>query len=262
MNKLIEPKTTSLISLEELYQGVYLAWFDCERISKMVLPGQFVMLTCDEYPLRRPFAVHQVNEARDRFAILFSVVGKGTLWFSQQKAGTRFNVLGPLGNSFSFINDSQNILLVAGGLGIAPLYFVAQAARQAGKSVTLLQGASSVSCMYPISNLPEQVKCYTATEDGSRGEQCLVTDILHKYIGWADQIMACGPNPMYHPIAVSNKQLVPTKPFQISLEVRMGCGFGACYGCSIKTTSGMKKVCHDGPVFDYKDIIWDNNPGI
>lgn len=262
MNSKTQPLTASLQSIEELYQGVFLAWLNCPQISQTAKPGQFVMLSCDGYPLRRPLAVHQVDYTQDSFAVLFAVVGKGTAWLSKQKPGIEVNALGPLGNGFSFASGVQNILLIAGGLGIAPLRFVAQAAHEAGKSVTLLQGASTASCVYPANNLPEQVRCYIATEDGSCGAHCLVTGILHDYIGWADQIMACGPNAMYHPIAAHNKQLLRVKPFQVSLEARMGCGFGACYGCSIKTTSGMKKICHDGPVFDYNAILWDKNPGI
>ncbi|MDD3265471.1 MAG: dihydroorotate dehydrogenase electron transfer subunit [Dehalococcoidales bacterium] len=262
MNNKTQAITVPLESMEELYQGVFLAWIGSKQIARTAQPGQFVMVSCNNYLLRRPLAVHKVSPKKDRFAILFAVCGKGTTWLSRQKPGIELNILGPLGNSFTLVPGAQNILLVAGGLGIAPLQFAAQVAREKGKSVTLLQGASTASCVYPSTSLPDGVKCYTATEDGSCGAHCLVTGILHDYIGWADQIMACGPNAMYHPIATSNKQLFKVKPFQVSLETRMGCGFGACYGCSIKTARGMKKVCHDGPVFDYYDILWKENPGI
>ena len=262
MKNKIQSQTSPLTAITDLYPGVHLAWFHCEEIAKTALPGQFVMVSCDDYQLRRPFAVHEVSPTRDSFAILFAVVGKGTAWLSAQNPGVMLNILGPLGNGFSFAGDAQNILLVAGGLGIAPLRFVAQVANESGKSVTILQGAASVSGVYPEHCLPEQTECFVATEDGSYGSHCLVTDMLNNYIDQADQIMACGPNAMYHPIAEYNNRLLNPKPFQVSLEVRMGCGFGACYGCSIKTAAGMKKVCHDGPVFNYNDILWDAAPGI
>jgi dihydroorotate dehydrogenase electron transfer subunit len=250
-----------LESIEELYKNVFLAWLHCRQISSAAKPGQFIMVSCNDYLLRRPLAIHQVNQTKEAFAVLFAVCGKGTTWLSKQQPGTELSMLGPLGNGFSLAPEAQNILLVAGGLGIAPIRFVAQSAREAGKSVILLQGASTASCVYPANNLPEQVKCHIATEDGSCGAHCLVTDMLGDYIEWAEQILACGPNVMYHPIAARNNRLSSARPFQISLETRMGCGFGACYGCSIKTAAGMKKVCHDGPVFDYYEIVWDKNPG-
>jgi len=259
MKDKIQPITAPLKSMEELYQGVFLAWIDSEQVARNARPGQFVMVSCDGYLLRRPLAVHQVSPGRNSFAILFAVCGKGTAWLSQQKPGMSLSILGPLGNGFILVPGAQNILLIAGGLGIAPLQFVAQAAREEAKSITLLQGASTAACVYPPASLPEGVKCYTATEDGSCGAHCLVTGILHDYIGWADQIMACGPNAMYHPVAAHNKRLFRVKPFQVSLEARMGCGFGACYGCSIKTAQGMRKICHDGPVFDYCDIVWEES---
>jgi len=122
----------------------------------------------------------------------------------------------------------------------------------------LLLGASTAAQLYPTHLLPPKIKLITTTEDGSAGKKGLVTDLLPEYVDGADQVFACGPMPMYRDMALKNQELKPDgKPVQISLEVRMGCGLGVCYGCTIKTKNGLKQVCKDGPVFDLDDILWD-----
>jgi dihydroorotate dehydrogenase electron transfer subunit len=165
------------------------------------------------------------------------------------------DIFGPLGNRFSIYPTSHKLLLVAGGIGIAPLVSLAQQAPKRGCSVTLLLGAPSASQLYPKNLLPSKVKLITATEDGTTGKKGLITDLLPDFISWADQVFACGPISMYQTMATQN--LVKTKPVQISLEVRMGCGLGVCYGCTIKTKSGLRQVCKDGPIFNLDDILWD-----
>ncbi|MBN1369794.1 MAG: dihydroorotate dehydrogenase electron transfer subunit [Dehalococcoidaceae bacterium] len=258
MKYVSSPQFATVVSNEELYAETWICWLDAPSIAGQAQPGQFVMVSCgDDTILRRPLAVHQVNTESGCFALLFKLVGKGTRRLAELKTGQSVNLLGPMGNSYKFVPGSKNILLIAGGLGIAPIRFLAQRALETGKSVILLQGAPDADCLYPSALLPRNLKCHNTTEDGSEGSQCLVTAILHEYLGWADQLFACGPENMYHPIALQNNRLFRVKPFSISLEVRMGCGFGACYGCSIKTRHGMRKVCQDGPVFDYYEITWD-----
>jgi len=191
-------------------------------------------------------------------ALLLTIVGKGTRWLSQRKAGESVDIFGPLGNGYTIYPDSKNLLLVAGGIGIAPLRFLAQQALNRGCSVTLLLGASTAAQLYPEQLLPTEVKLIIAAEDGSAGKKGMITDLLPEYTGWADQIFACGPMPMYRDMALRRKELkLEGKPIQISLEVRMGCGLGVCYGCTVKTKSGLKQVCKDGPVFNLEDILWD-----
>ncbi|MFC1928923.1 dihydroorotate dehydrogenase electron transfer subunit, partial [Chloroflexota bacterium] len=192
----------------------------------------------------------------NKVALLFSVVGKGTAWLSQRKAGDNIDIFGPLGNGFSVSPDSRNLLLVAGGIGIAPLFFLAQQALSQGCSVTLLYGTRTEH-RYPENLLPTGIKLAAATEDGTMGKKGSITDLLPDYVEWADQIFACGPIPMYHDMYIRREKLLKAKPVQVSLEVRMGCGRGLCYGCTIKTKSGLKKVCQDGPVFDLDDVLWD-----
>jgi len=238
--------------------GGHLVWLDSPPIASLAQPGQFVMVRCGEgleYQLRRPLSIHQQDG--NELALLFTVIGKGTRWLSQCQAGDELDLLGPLGNGYSIHPGSHNLLLVAGGIGIAPLVFLAQQALNQRRSVTLLLGASTATQLYPEHLLPPKVKLIIATEDGTVGKKGLITDLLPDFIGWADQIFACGPNSMYQTVAAQNQQLLKTKPVQISLEVRMGCGLGVCYGCTVKTKSGLRQVCKDGPIFDLGDILWD-----
>ena len=245
-----------ITSHTELMPGVYLLWLESPQIASSALPGQFVMVYCGEDTLlRRPLSIHQVDKTK--LALLFSVVGRGTRWLSRRKSGDKIDLFGPLGNGFSVLPTSRNLLLAAGGIGIAPLAFLAQEAVKQGHSVKLLLGAPTASQLYPHHLLPPEIELITATEDGTAGEKGMLTDILPDLTGWADQVFACGPMPMYKAMAVQSQKLLKAKPVQISLEMRMGCGLGVCYGCTVKTKNGLKQVCKDGPVFDLEDILWE-----
>ena len=247
----------TVISNSKIASDFYLMWLDSPEIAREAKPGQFVMVRCgegDELLLRRPLSIHQRDG--DKIALLFTVVGKGTAWLSQCQAGSDLDVFGPLGNGFSIEHDPRQLLLVAGGNGIAPLCFLAQQAAREGCGVTLLVGVQTASQIYPEHFLPDGIRYITATEDGTLGQKGMITDLIPKHIDWADQVFACGPVPMYRSMAGDYPQL-KGKPVQVSLEVRMGCGRGVCYGCTIRTKSGLKKVCQDGPVFDLDDILWD-----
>ena len=243
-----------VIANTEVMPGVHLIWLESPQIASEAQPGQFVMVRCgEETLLRRPLSIHQRDS--NKIALLFAVVGKGTAWLSQRKTGDNIDIFGPLGNGYSIHPTSHNLLLVAGGIGIAPLGFLAQKAVGQGCSVRLLLGASTASQLYPKHLLPAEAELIIATEDGTDGQQGIVTNLIPKYVDRADQIFACGPVGMYQ--AMAKMPELRNKPVQISLEVRMGCGLGVCYGCTVKTKSGLKQVCADGPVFDLEDIIWD-----
>lgn len=246
--------STAIISNTELMPGVHLICAEAPGIATTARSGQFVMVNCgQELTLRRPLSIHQVANSNQLY-LLFNIVGKGTLWLSHCQKGDSLDLLGSLGNSFFIEPASKNLLLLAGGIGIAPLTFLAQQAISQGKSVTLLLGASTANQLYPQQALPGGIQTIVTTEDGSAGKKGMITDILPDFIDWADQIYACGPLAMYQTIATQKQHM--EKPIQLSLEVRMGCGLGACYGCSIKTRHGMKQVCRDGPVFNLEEIIW------
>ncbi len=238
------------------YLGTWLIWLNCPEMTSEAKPGQFVMVNCgEECLLPRPLSVHQVNAEGD-IALFFAALGsgKGTRWLSQRRSGDSVRLLGALGNGFSIEPATKSLLLVAGGNGIAPLYFLADEALKKGCSVTLLYGTADEK-RYPENFFPAKVKLVAATENGTAGYHGRITDLIAKFADGVDQVFACGPAPMYRAMAVMPE--LKDKPVQISLEVRMGCGRGVCYGCTVKTKTGLKQVCQDGPVFDLNDIIWD-----
>jgi dihydroorotate dehydrogenase electron transfer subunit len=285
----------------EVMPGIHLMWIEAPDIAAMAQPGQFITVRCGDFTLRRPFSVQQVGSnnviashlsTKDRLAgakqsqvaILFNVTGKGTLWLSQRKAGERIDILGPLGKGFTIAPESRNLLLVAGGIGLAPLVFLMQQT-SVQHQITLIHGARTAaqlcydSCQPPaISH--QRVRLIPVTEDGSAGQKGKATDVLPDYLDWADQVYACGPVDMYKAMTdmslraergnlklkgeekpIVGEGPVPShslklKKCQISLEVRMGCGFGACYCCTINTKKGLRQVCRNGPVFELDDIIW------
>jgi len=255
--KAISQVSSPVVSKQEVMPGVFLIWLESPRIVLIAQPGQFVMLCCGEDNLlRRPFSIHQLDDQNNKLALLFSVVGKGTHWLSQRQAGDRIDLLGPMGNGYFIDSASSNLLLVPGGIGIAPLCFLARTALEQGFLVTLLLGATTEAQLCPNHLLPSGTRCITATEDGTKGKKGMITDLLPEHIDWADQVFACGPSSMYR--AMASQNLLRDKPTQISLEVRMGCGLGVCYGCTVKTKSGLKQVCKDGPIFNLDDILWDD----
>lgn len=203
--------------------------------------------------LRRPFSIHRVAplSSPTQLALLFTVVGRGTKWLAERGEGDMLDLLGPLGHGFEI--SSRSLLLLAGGIGIAPLVALAEKGIADGAQITLVLGAPKKAQLYPPHLLPAEAKLVVATEDGSVGRKGMVTDLLADLAPEADQIFACGPASMYRAIAALIKG---EKSVQVSMEVRMGCGFGGCYGCAIETKKGVKLVCQDGPVFDLKDIIW------
>ena len=240
------------------------SWFmqiSCPEIVRQAKPGQFVMVRCgEETVLRRPLSIHRIEGDRlallyavkgDRLALLHAVIGKGTQWLAARQPGQEVDILGPLGKGFTVHADSRNLLLVAGGMGIAPLMFLADGAVAEGRDVTLLYG-TAIDDRYPV---PARVAEVVATEDGSVGHRGMVTELIPQYLEKADQVFACGPLPMY--MAMAQMPGLKNRPVQLSLEMRMGCGMGTCYACTIKTRQGLKQVCKDGPVFELNDIIWE-----
>ncbi len=248
----------SVIANSEVMPGVYLIWLESPSIATEAKPGQFVMVRCGEDTLlRRPLSIHQLDGSK--LALLFAVIGRGTAWLSARQIGESVDLFGPLGNGFSIYSASRKLLLVAGGIGIAPLYSLASSASKEGYSITILLGARTLIQLYlkEYQYQPIKAEFVMVTEDGTTDEKGIITDLIPKYIDWSDQIFACGPASMYQAMADQNQQLLKAKPAQISLEVRMGCGRGVCYGCTVKTKSGLKQVCKDGPVFNLEDILWD-----
>jgi len=265
-NLIISP--SPVLSNTEVMPGTHLVWLESPQIAAAARPGQFVMVRCGQDTLlRRPLSVHRVNG--DNLALLFTVVGKGTQWLARQQARDIIDIFGPLGNGFRIDPAAGNLLLVAGGIGIAPLRFLADEALRQGKKVTLIMGARSAEHLLPVTPpsdlfqkgvLPSNINVVNATDDGSEGFRGLATDLIKGYADGADQVFACGPADMYRTMA--QMPGLKDKFVQLSLEIMMGCGAGVCYGCTIKTRSGLKQVCQDGPVFELGDIIREELPRV
>ncbi|UCC16785.1 MAG: dihydroorotate dehydrogenase electron transfer subunit [Dehalococcoidales bacterium] len=227
----------------------------CPEITRKARPGQFVMVNCGDDTLPRPFSISRITE-NGELSLYFAVLedGSGTKWLAERKPGDIIKIIGSLGNGFTIGKTSHNILLVAGGMGIAPLIFLAEEATRNGIVVTLMYGTQNKD-RYPVERVLPGVNIIKATEDGSAGHHGLITELIPEYLDKADQIFICGPLAMYK--YVHHQDVLKGKQAQISLEVRMACGRGICYGCTIQTVNGKKRVCEDGPVFDFHDIDWD-----
>ena len=249
-----------IVSNIELLPGIYLMWLQTPEIARRAQAGQFVMVACGtENTLRRPISIHSVED--DRFALLYAVVGKGTERLTHLQNGSKLDVLGPIGNGFQVSPmpaGTLSYLIIAGGIGIAPLRFLVEKVKPWCRQIIVLQGAATASKLYPKALLPKEISLTAATDDGSAGHKGFVTDLIPSFATTADVIVACGPMPMLKYLAENQTRLKLTgKPVSISLEMRMACGLGVCYGCTIRTKSGLKQVCKDGPVFDLNEVIWD-----
>jgi dihydroorotate dehydrogenase electron transfer subunit len=240
--------------------GINLIWLQAPEIARRAQAGQFVMVACGtENTLRRPISIHSVED--DRFALLYAVVGKGTERLTHLQNGSKLDVLGPIGNGFQVFPmpaGTLSYLIIAGGIGIAPLRFLVEKVKPWCRQIIVLQGAATASKLYPKALLPKEISLTAATDDGSAGHKGFVTDLIPSFATTADVIVVCGPMPMLKYLAENQTRLKLTgKPVSISLEMRMACGLGVCYGCTIRTKIGLKQVCKDGPVFDLNEVIWD-----
>jgi len=216
--------------------------------SAMEKPGQFAALSVPGVFLRRPFSVTDWDESGIR--ICYQVVGKGTDKMTSLKAGDSIDVLCGLGNGFDTGKAGDRPLLIGGGLGASPMFALAKALCAEGKKPTVLLGFGSADYAVLVDEFQSMgAEVLIATEDGSLGRQGFVT----AYMPELDYsfFYTCGPEPMYHAInAIAKTQ------GEISLEARMGCGFGACVGCTVETKKGKKRVCKDGPVMERSELIW------
>lgn len=240
-------------------------------MARSALPGQFVMVKVNDASaqplLRRPFGIHSVQQ--NRIAILYEVLGPGTRILSQRKTGDCVDLIGPLGNGFAYRRPQgagRKPLLVAGGMGVAPLLFLAQRLACRGPrypigDTKVLIGAKTKSQML-CENEFRRLGCAVdvATDDGSKGFKGRVTDLLKLSLRPTNQgpratLYACGPRPMLREIA--RIALALKMPAYLSLEEHMACGIGACLGCAVRTHQGYKRVCSEGPVFGAEEIVWD-----
>ena len=218
--------------------------------SAITHPGQFVELSLEGYFLRRPISVCNYDEGT--LTLIYKVVGKGTAQMATLPAGTKIDTLTGLGNGFDTSSDHTHALLVGGGVGVPPLYRLARNLIAQGNRVTVVLGFNTAAEIFYSEQFEALgVEVIVATADGSAGVKGFVTDAIAQRVTDADYFYSCGPLPMLRALTQSL-----TIPGQISLEERMGCGFGICMGCSIQTVSGAKRVCKEGPVFRKEEILW------
>lgn len=225
--------------------------------------GQFVEILCrspwsSDPLLLRPYSVYAADPGSNELTILVRPYGRGSGWLVEQPVGTALDVLGPLGNTFPVAPKSKNLLMVAGGVGAAPLLMLSQEAVAKGLNVTYLLGAMSANGLLAPQHLPGEVEYVVATNDGSAGHQGFVTDLVPEYLQWTDQVFACGPEPMFQSLRrqVLANRFASKPSVHMSVERTMACGVGACLGCVVETKGGMKTSCVEGPVFDMDYLVW------
>ncbi len=212
-------------------------------------PGQFVNIALDGLFLRRPISVCDVNE--NELTIIYKVVGKGTEQMSRMKGGEILDVLSGLGNGYFTDLSGENPLLIGGGVGVPPMYKLCKELIKEGKKPTVILGFNTKDEIFYENEFKAlNVTVLVATADGSYGIKGFVTDAM-KEVSTYSYVYTCGPEPMLK--AVYNASVTSG---QYSFEERMGCGFGACMGCTCKTKYGNKRVCKDGPVLVKEEIIW------
>ncbi len=223
-----------------------------------MLPGQFAELLVSDSPktfLRRPISVNFLDKERNEVWFLIQIVGDGTRHLAEIPVGNIINVVLPLGNSFTMPqNASDELLLVGGGVGTAPMLFLGEELAKNGYKPTFLLGARSKEDLLQLDLFAKYGKVYTTTEDGSSGEKGYVTQhsILNK-VNY-QQIYTCGPKPMMMAIAKYAKER--NIDCEVSLENTMACGIGACLCCVEKTNEGHICVCTEGPVFNINRLLW------
>ncbi len=269
----MNPDTVAIIfSQREMIRGHFLMTLQVPISFRKSLPGQFVMIRMesDHGPfLSRPLSISSVySKGNETFMeLLYKVVGKGTKLFSRLKEGTALRAAGPLGKGFDLSPSSRKIILIAGGIGVVPLAFLAQRCRERfpDPDIICYLGAGEAGVIPGLERL-EQVcsEVKISTDDGSRGYHGTVTELFRQDLGCYNgddvRIYSCGPRSMLR----SLQTLLQDQPIacQVSLEERMACGIGACLGCVVRTRGDdgeekLVRACTEGPVFDIKRVIFE-----
>ena len=245
--------------VEQIHQRYVLIKLTHDNVLPEMLPGQFVEVRVDGSPstfLRRPISINFVDRENNELWLLVATVGEGTKQLAKLKFGDVLNCVLPLGNGFTPAKQGEKVLLVGGGVGVAPLLYMGAEMKRQGIEPTFLLGARTANdlLMLPIFN--KYGRAYVTTEDGSMGEKGFVTN--HSILNQEhfDRISTCGPTPMMKAVARYARE--NNVDCEASLENLMACGLGACLCCVEKTTEGNLCVCKDGPVFNIKKLLWQD----
>lgn len=248
-----------VLSIEQVAELTYRIRFYSPQVAGTARPGQFLLIRVEktlEPFLRRPMSLHRVGRGEGWVEILFKIVGKGTRILAEKKIGDRLDVMGPLGRGFD-LSAKEKFLLIAGGVGIAPLLFAAQELLRAKRDFLFLLGFKNrgeICCIGELKDMGAELKI--ATEDGSMGRKGTVIDLLKDYLRSSNhRLLASGPRAMLRQLTqICEKWDLDC---QVCLEERMACGLGACMGCPVRTKGGYKLVCLDGPVFNLREVLLD-----
>ena len=218
--------------------------------SAITASGQFVNIQLDGLFLRRPISICDYDD--ETFTIIYKVVGKGTEAMAAMAPGTKLDILTGLGNGYDISLVGERPVLMGGGIGVPPMYNLAKKLLAAGKEIQVILGFNTASEVF----YEEEFKALgcsvtVTTVDGSYGVKGFITTPLENMD--YDYFCTCGPEPMLKAVYKATKT-----PGQMSFEERMGCGFGACMGCSCKTLTGYKRICKEGPVMKKEEILWED----
>ncbi|HEY5509561.1 MAG TPA: dihydroorotate dehydrogenase electron transfer subunit [Prolixibacteraceae bacterium] len=224
-----------------------------------IVPGQFANILVDKATntfLRRPFSIHQVDYKCNTISFLIKGIGEGTNCLLNSSVGDKLNVIFPLGRGFSVPKNKSKVLLVGGGVGLAPLLLLAGLLKEARHAVEVLLGARSVTDLVELDFFSKYAIVHTTTEDGTHGTKGFVTNhaVMTENVGLYDRIYTCGPDPMMKEVARIAR--INQIECEVSLENSMACGYGVCLCCITETIEGHKCVCTEGPVFDIKYLKW------
>lgn len=260
--------STPIVSLAEIIQNVEIApdiykmELQAPEITQKANPGQFLHIRCSDTVsplLRRPISIAHVDEKTGKMGIIYRVVGEGTQLLCQKSPGNRVDIIGPLGRGFPLPNKDKTPVIIGGGIGVAPLFYLA---KKIPGPVTALLGFTTKQEAFGIEFLNSLgIEVIIATDDGTLGYKGFPTELLEECLKqYQDKssfiFYACGPKLMLSEVkAIAAREKIPA---YLSLEERMACGVGACIGCSVKSSQeGYKKVCKDGPVFEAGEIELD-----
>lgn len=247
----------TVLANEPIARHIYRIVLRGETAHHVQRPGQFVHIRCGDgwdMPLRRPLSLASWDESRETVSLIYRTGGKGTNWLAKRKTGESIDVLGPLGNGFPVpAGAGKKVLLVGGGVGVPPLYGLAEELLRHDADICTCLGFASQADVFLEEDFRRLGDVRVATEDGSYGDKGLVTDLLQEPLSW-DVVYACGPLPLLR--AVKQRLAGTGIEGYVSLEARMGCGVGACLACVCETPEANRvvKICCDGPVFHYQEV--------
>lgn len=216
--------------------------------SAITKPGQFINIKLDGFFLRRPISVCDCENGK--LSIIYKVVGNGTKEMSELPVGAELDILSGLGNGYDTSKSGDCPVLIGGGVGVPPMYLLCKKLVSEGKKATVILGFNSEKEVFGVDEFKATgAEVYVTTADGSVGTKGFVTDVL-KNLDYT-YFYTCGSMPMFKAI-----ESIAKTSGQYSFEERMGCGFGACMGCTCKTKYGNKRICKDGPVLEREEIVW------